>query len=233
MTQPFDQKAKCEAAGKLDESIGEFWLENPWQPSEKNLSAYERNRVLINGRKEFFVDVSHATGGADMDSDSRSVVAGDFNEDGMPDLLIRNSGGEPLRLFLNRFPRTNWIQLSLSGDKSNSHGIGAKITATIAGNQVHREMQSQNCFLGQSPAMIHIGMGEATRIDQLTIHWPSGETQSFFDVAANFHYVAHEADSSGLLTFSETILRSETGLQSETGHIPSVPASMEPGTATK
>lgn len=205
MTQPFDQNARCEAAGELDESIGEFWLENPWQPSEKNLSAYERNRVLINGRNEFFVDVSHASDGADMDSDSRSVVAGDFNEDGMPDLLIRNSGGEPLRLFLNRFPKTNWIQLSLSGDKSNSRGIGARITATIAGTTVQREMQSQNCFLGQSPAVLHIGLGDAEKIDQLTILWPSGESQTFRDIAANTHYVAREAETSKLFPFSETI----------------------------
>lgn len=210
MTQPFDQKARCEAAGELDESIGEFWLENPWQPSEKNLSAYERNRILINGRKEFFIDVSHATGGADMDSDSRAVVAGDFNEDGMPDLLIRNSGGEPLRLFLNRFPKTNWIQLSLRGAKSNSRGIGARITAVIAGSKVQREMQSQNCFLGQSPAELHIGLGEAAKIDQLTILWPSGESQAFSDVPANTHYVAKEADTSKLFLFSETISQPES-----------------------
>jgi hypothetical protein len=225
VTQPFDQQAKCEAAGKLDESIGEFWLENPWQPSDKNLSAYERNRVLINGRHEFFIDASHATGGADMDSDSRSVVAGDFNEDGMPDLLIRNSGGEPLRLFLNRFPKTNWIQLTLEGNKSNSRGIGARITATIAGMKVPREMQSQNCFLGQSPALLHIGMGQSAAIDQLTIQWPSGETQTFTDVLANARYVARESDSSRLFSLSETITKPTPS--------PSDPASITPDTAAK
>ena len=228
MTQPFDQKAKCEAAGKLDESIGEFWLENPWQPSEHNLSAYERNRVLINGRSEFFVDASHACGGADMDSDSRSVIAGNFNEDGMPDLLIRNSGGGPLRLFLNRFPKTNWIQLSLVGQKSNSHGIGARITATFGGEKVQREMQSQNCFLGQSPAVIHIGMGEATTIDQLTIQWPSGETQSFSDVATNMHYAAQEADSSRLFPFSEIALKNQSVAPSSSN-----PTLTSPGAAIK
>lgn len=203
MTQPFDQKAQCEAAGELDESIGEFWLENPWQPSEKNLSAYERNRVLINGRDGYFVDASHACGGADMDSDSRSVAVGDFNEDGMPDLIIRNSGGQPLRLFLNRFPRKNWVRLSLKGTKSNSAGLGARVTATISGQKIHREIQSPNCFLGQSPAEVCLGLDLADEIEELQIRWPSGVQQIFRNITANAHYVAVEDDSAKLHLHAE------------------------------
>jgi hypothetical protein len=198
VTQPFDQKAQCEAAGKLDESIGEFWLENPWQPSDKNLSAYERNRVLINGKNGSFIDASHACGGADMDSDSRSVVAGDFNEDGMPDLLIRNSGGIPLRMFLNRFPSQNWIQISLRGSQSNSKGLGARVIARVSGQTLYREVQAANCFLGQSPSQLQLGLGEATEIEELQIGWPSGVQQIFRNVRSNAHYVVDEDDSVSL-----------------------------------
>lgn len=198
MTQPFDQKAQCKAAGELDESIGEFWLENPWQPSDKNLSAYERNRILINSHSGFFIDASHACGGADMDSDSRSVVAGDFNEDGMPDLLIRNSGGVPLRLFLNRFPVKNWIQLSLQGSQSNSKGLGARVIVRVSGQTLYREVQSANCFLGQSPSQLQLGLGDAVEIDELLIRWPSGVQQTFRNVRSNAHYVAKEDDSVSL-----------------------------------
>jgi len=145
----------------------------------------------------------------------------------MPDLLIRNSGGEPLRLFLNRFPKTKWIQLSLSGDKSNSRGIGARITATIAGNKVYRELQSPNCFLGQSPAVLHIGLGEAVKIDQLSIVWPSGETQSFSDVKPNAHYVAKEADSSRLFPVIAIVPEKQSITAA------SDPTSTIPGTAIK
>jgi hypothetical protein len=195
VTQPFDQKAQCKAAGELDESIGEFWLENPWQPSDKNLSAYERNRVLINSHSGTFIDASHASGGADMDSDSRSVAAGDFNEDGMPDLLIRNSGGIPLRMFLNRFPAQNWIQLSLRGSQSNSRGLGARVMARVAGQTLYREVQAANCFLGQSSSQLHLGLGDATEIEELQIRWPSGVRQTFRNVRSKAHYVANENDS--------------------------------------
>ena len=188
MTQPLNQKANCPAAGALDQELGEFWLENPWEPTEHNMSAYERNRVLLNTHDGKFADISHASGGADLDSDSRAVVAGDFNEDGMPDLLVRNSGGGPLRLFTNKFPRANSVRIELRGTKSNARGIGARLTAWVDGKPIHREMQSRNCFRGQEPALVTFGLQSADHIDRLVIEWPSGEQQEFKNLAAgNYH----------------------------------------------
>ena len=163
-------------------------MENPWQPTEHNLSAYERNRILLNTRDGGLADISHASGGADLDSDSRSVVAGDFDNDGMPDLLIRSSGGGPLRMFQNRLPTANWIRVTLRGTKSNSSGVGARLTAEIDGRKVTREMQKPNCFLGQSPAEVTFGLQSAEQIDKITIQWPSGTHQTFQAIQANGHY---------------------------------------------
>lgn len=192
MAQPFDQKASCSAAGDLDTDLGEFWMENPWQPTEHNLSAFERNRVLLNLRNERFADLSQASGGADLDSDSRSVVSADFNRDGMPDLLVRSSGGGPLRYFENRFPAANWVRISLRGQKSNARGIGARLRASIADRIVHREMQSISCFQGQSPAEVIIGLQSADQVDRLQIMWPSGEQQVLTNISANQHYLITE-----------------------------------------
>ena len=43
--------------GKLDHSLGEFWVSNPWEivAGGHNLSSFERNRVFLNhDGKEFF-----------------------------------------------------------------------------------------------------------------------------------------------------------------------------------
>ena len=75
------------APGKIDPTLGEFWVETPWEIFQQghNLSCYERKRVYLNvpgkvhGRD--FLEISHLTG-ADNDSDGRSVVAGDFRNNG-------------------------------------------------------------------------------------------------------------------------------------------------------
>ena len=170
----------------MDESVGEFWLENPWQADEHNLSSFERNRILLNVGDGRFLDVSHATT-ADIDSDSRGVAVGDFNGDGMPDLMVRSSGGGPLRAFENRWPKTHWLKVSLRGVQSNRLGIGAKLKLESAGRTLWRELYPIASFLSQLPSLVHFGLGDSERVDRLTVFWPSGETQSFEDLAVDRH----------------------------------------------
>jgi hypothetical protein len=50
VSQPSNREARLAAPGKLDASLGEFWVENPWEIITKghNLSAYERDRLFLN-----------------------------------------------------------------------------------------------------------------------------------------------------------------------------------------
>ena len=77
MSQPYDRSAAVKQPGQLDKSLGEFWVENPWDivRDGHNLSAYERNRVFLNvpaaaggtaatGTRDF-LDVSYLSGAAD------------------------------------------------------------------------------------------------------------------------------------------------------------------------
>src|SRR5262249_56053434 len=88
--------------GKLENSLKEFWSENPWDIVTKghNLSAYERKRTWMNIQGKNFIDLSYLTG-TDNNGDGRSVVAGDFRNIGRLDLLTRNAGGGTLMLHEN------------------------------------------------------------------------------------------------------------------------------------
>ncbi len=177
-----------QAKGEIDEEHGEFWVENPFLIAEegKNLSAYERNKLFLNRRaKGPFLDVSFASS-ANIDSDSRSAVAADFNRDGAPDLLVGSVGGGPLRLFLNRFPHDNrFVRLRLRGAKSNADGIGARLELTASETVIRRQLFAPNGFMGQGPAEWSIGVGPAETIDQLTIDWPSGLKQTWRDIPSD------------------------------------------------
>ncbi len=193
VSQPCNRNALVAPPGPLDHQLGEFWAPNPWQlvAFGHNLSCYERNRVFLNVGGKEFLDISHLTG-ADSEGDGRGVVAADFRNNGMQDLVVRQSGGGPLLLFENRMPRKNYLEVSLRGQKSNRQGIGARLTAIVEGRQIVRELYPSNGYLAQAPALVHFGLGDAKKVDRLSIRWPSGKEQILTEVQGNRHIVVEE-----------------------------------------
>lgn len=193
MSQPCNRSAAVEAPGQLDDALHEFWVSNPWQivSHGHNLSAFERNRAFLNVRGHDFLDISHLTG-ADSDGDGRSVVAADFRNVGMLDLIVRQAGGGPLLLYENRLPRRNYLMVSLRGRESNRQGIGARLVAVVNGQPLVRELFPANGFHSQSPNIVHFGLADAEVVDRLTIRWPSGKVQELSNVKGGRHIVVDE-----------------------------------------
>ncbi len=146
-----------------------------------------------------FLDISYLTG-SDSDGDGRSVVAADLNNDGRQDLIVRQVGGGPLLIYENLFPKRHWLKLTLRGTKSNSLGIGAKVTISVAGRQLVREMNPINSYRSQGPSLIHLGLGDADHIDALSIRWPSGLVQELGPLKADRHILIQE-NSARIHTF--------------------------------
>ena len=180
MSQPLDRTCKIEPLGKIDSAAGEFWTDPFEMPRQRdNLSCYEPNCLFLNVDGTKFLDASFASK-ENIDSDSRSVMVGDFNGDLAPDLLVGSVGGGPLRLFLNKFPEGNHrVEVRLTGVESNRNGIGARAVAEANGKTIVRDLFAPNGFMGQGPARLNLGVGSADRIDKLTIRWPTGKQQVF------------------------------------------------------
>ena len=180
MSRPLDRNAKVPELGDVDREGGEFWVENPFQMpgAGYNLSAYERNRLFVNAAGEGFVDATFSSA-AGLDSDSRSAIAADFDRDGAPDLLVGSVGGGPVRLLRNRAVVSGgWTRIELIGVESNRQGVGARLTATVGGRSLRRDVFPANGGTGMGPVETLIGLGGARRIDTLEILWPSGKRQT-------------------------------------------------------
>jgi hypothetical protein len=193
VSQPFDRGARVPVPGRVDQRLGEFWVENPWAIFEQgyNLSAYERKRAYLNVHGGDFLDISFLTG-ADGDGDGRSVVAGDFRNNGQLDLVLRQVGGGPVILYENQFPRRHYLEVSLRGTRSNRLGIGARLIAKVGGRQLVREMYPLNSYRSQMPNIVHLGLGDDRRVDELRIRWPSGQEQVLTDLAGDRHILVEE-----------------------------------------
>jgi hypothetical protein len=181
------------APGAIDPELKEFWVENPWHiiAQGHNLSAFERKRAYLNVKGQAFLEISHLTG-ADNDGDGRSVVAADFRNNGRLDLIVRQVGGGPLRLYENRFPQKHYLKVSLRGRQSNRQGVGARLTAIVRGQQIVREMYPSNSYRSQAPNIVHLGLGEAEMVERLTIRWPSGKVQELHDLRGDRHILVDE-----------------------------------------
>ena len=169
----------------VDNSVDEFWLENPgaFETKDKpvNLSMFERNRLFLNQGEGYLVDASYISG-VDLESDTRAVAVGDLNEDGLPDLIVRSVGGGPLRVFLNRGRGHRSLRVTLRGTSSNSGGIGAQLVLHVGDRRLYREHSPQNSILAQSANETIFGLGDYDGPLKLSITWPSGIVQVVEDL---------------------------------------------------
>jgi len=181
-------RGPLEQAGNLDWRSGEFWVGNAFDLSASsfNLSAFEPNRTYLGVDGEVFLDLTYQSG-MDSDGNGRASVGADFNNDGMPDVLVRQTGGGSLLLYENHFPRKNYLKVSLRGKESNSLGIGSHIELRAGRKTLHRQLYPVNSFRSQSPALVNFGLDRAKTVDRLKIRWPSGSVQEFENLEANRH----------------------------------------------
>tara|TARA_B100000809_G_C14903708_1_gene447196 strand:- start:9 stop:680 length:672 start_codon:yes stop_codon:yes gene_type:complete len=188
VSQPLDRTCNLPELGALDKELGEFWTGNAFVMPRNgdNLSAYERNRLFLNrGQEEAFLDASFASG-ADIDSDSRSVIAADFDRDGRTDLLVGSVGGGPLRLFLNRY-QSAAARVLIHFQDADGRAIesGCRVILKTDQGGIVRDLFMVNSCLAQSPGELLVGVGEVESVEECIIRWPDGEQQVFTDLPVN------------------------------------------------
>jgi hypothetical protein len=78
--------------------------------------------------------------------------------------------------------RQNWVAVDLNGKPSNRFGVGARLVAKIGSMSLTREVRAGGGFLSSYAGPVMFGLGTASKIDELTIRWPSGKVQTLTDV---------------------------------------------------
>ena len=116
----------------------------------------------------------------------RGLARADFDRDGLTDLAM-SGVGEPIALLRNRTETPNRsVTLHLIGDgkKSNRNAIGAVVKAEWAGKVRHHFVLGGGTYLSANDWGIQVGIGEAERLDRVTVRWPSGHSQEFKNLPA-------------------------------------------------
>ncbi len=142
--------------------------------------------ALEDGR---FRDVTDTSGPALSDLKvSRGLVTADFDGDGDLDVACSNNGG-PVQLLRNDTPGGGrFVGLWLEGTSTNRSAIGAVLDIQIGDDTIHRQVHGAGSYLSVPDLRVHVGLGDAPRIDRLVIHWPGGEDQTIEALDADAYY---------------------------------------------
>jgi hypothetical protein len=74
---------------------------------------------------------------------------------------------------------------SLRTYSKNTFAIGARVYVKDPVREQMREVNINSNFTSQNPSQLHFGLGDITRVAQIKIVWPNGETQILTDIATN------------------------------------------------
>ena len=148
----------------------------------------------------------------------KGVAHGDLNGDGYVDLIGTNSSGMvhqppmmvnlpgPIFVWMNGGGENHWITLRLrgrmaiDGTGSNADGIGARVYLTTkpadTGSSLVqvREVLGGSSYLSMDSIDLEFGLGQADRVEEIRVFWPSGRQQTLKDVEVDRTLVIEEPE---------------------------------------
>jgi enediyne biosynthesis protein E4 len=140
---------------------------------------HQTKQVLHNLANGQFEDVSAKAGSAFTLSEvGRGLAIGDLDNDGGVDLVVTNNNG-PLRIFLNKVGASRpWVGLRVLTGKRDAYGAKVELIRKGA-RTLWRRVHSDGSYMSANDPRLLIGLGEASEIDAVVVHWLDGTEERF------------------------------------------------------
>ncbi len=123
-----------------------------------------------------------------FENDTRTSYAnavGDFNNDGLPDIIVMNDTEDNFLWENTTKNAYNWLKVKLKGTTSNRDGIGSTIEISANGKKQFRYTLCGEAYLAQNSNAEFFGLKDATNIDYVKVTWLSGMVSTFNNVDVN------------------------------------------------
>lgn len=184
-------------------------LQDIYVSNDSYFSPYP-NLLYRNLGNQTFQVVSHGSPLASMYG-GYGAASADFNDDGMADIFLANSGNnDNNQLFLNLTDNNNnWVKIKLTGTQSNRAAIGARVEIEAGGKKMIDEVTAGASYASQNSFVLHFGLGDAEAIDRMVVRWPNGLVEEYGQLAANATYQFTEGETLTSTFFASDETRAE------------------------
>ncbi|AXG70976.1 repeat domain in Vibrio, Colwellia, Bradyrhizobium and Shewanella [Kordia sp. SMS9] len=119
-------------------------------------------------------------------SESYANAIGDTDNDGFPEIIVNNNGGDDIFLWKNQTTSTNnWLKVNLEGVISNRQGIGATIELRSQAESQYRYTVCGEGYIAQNSGTEFFGIGANTTIDYVKVTWLGGAQDILYNVTPN------------------------------------------------
>lgn len=124
----------------------------------------------------------------------RAAARLDWNRDGKDDLVVGHLS-DPVALLSNTSDSAgSSLSIRLVGIQSNRDAIGTIVKARFGTMTLTRQLTAGDGYQCSNERRLIFGAGMASLIDELTVHWPSGQVQRFPNVKIPAEFCIREGD---------------------------------------
>ena len=124
----------------------------------------------------------------------RGAAFGDLFNDGKMDVVINSMDHVPSLMRDVSSDHHHWLGLKLiGGPKSPRDAVGATVYLTAGGIRQRADVLSGGSYESSNDQRPHFGLGDATSIDSVEIHWPSGNVEKVSLPTVDRFYTVEES----------------------------------------
>jgi hypothetical protein len=123
----------------------------------------------------------------------RGAAFGDLFNNGKIDVVVNNIDHVPALLQNVNADTHHWVGLKLiGGPKSPRDAVGATVYLTAGGVHHREDVMSGGSYESSNDQRLHFGLGDATSVDKVEIHWPSGAVEPVSLPSVDRYFVVEE-----------------------------------------